>query len=294
MSLLLTYFNRKLGPELFLSVPEELSEKLDPETIQKVVSLLESNDEGFFIHNFSEEFRTANYIFKINSNYARARQEILLISIIVSEKEPNYSYYEKVLTTLVRKLTNYESVYKSFYVSNLNESTDSEESQQLSLLKEELVNAYKIISVKQIETTGFLFSKDYLFDRKAIPLKIDALNKIVGLKPSEFNYFVVYRSQGKSFKIEIIPVETDQIVQLTIIFGDQMMLKIIQEITRTFSEYDKEIKLVFTTGICEEGDRCIYEVYIQTDINEFSGILKDIHSIEGVLEINVNLIDLER
>ncbi|TFF93396.1 MAG: hypothetical protein EU543_03710, partial [Promethearchaeota archaeon] len=80
--ILLLYFDRTLGPRVFLTSPSDLAENLEKQNVNKIKSLLDSGEEGFFSHYFSQELKTANWIFKIKSDWARGRRELLMITII--------------------------------------------------------------------------------------------------------------------------------------------------------------------------------------------------------------------
>ena len=58
--LLLCYFDRIIGPKVFLTEPKQLKEDLNMEYLKQIQSLLDSADLGFFTHFFSQELKTAN------------------------------------------------------------------------------------------------------------------------------------------------------------------------------------------------------------------------------------------
>ena len=65
--LILSYFDRIIGPRLFLTFPENLIEELGEDYLKQVSDLLDApDDDGFFTHNFSPELRTANWMFSIH------------------------------------------------------------------------------------------------------------------------------------------------------------------------------------------------------------------------------------
>ena len=148
--LVFSYFDRIIGPRVFLTNPQNLINSLDEEYVIQIKSLMESESTGFFTHNFSSEFKTANWTFNLNSKWARGRSELAMISLIVSEEEPDYSTYESILSKFVEKLNNIPELYKAFYINSDTIDMKKEEIQsKFSLLKEELNNLYKILIIKE-------------------------------------------------------------------------------------------------------------------------------------------------
>jgi len=288
--ILLFYFDRILGPKLFLTAPNDLIENLERKTSQQIKSLLDSGEEGFFSHYFTQELKTANWIFKIDSEWARGRTELLMISVIVPEEEPDFTYYENLLSKFVETMKNKPEIFKGLYIDS-NIETDGEEIQKYyQIMKEELDNLYKIISVKIIETEGNLISLESLKKEKKINISTHILNRIEKIANNSKNCFIVFRTRGEATKIDMIPVNTDKIIRLAIIFGQQMTVRIVQQISQIFSNYKDGVSLVFTSGICQEIDRCIYEVYIDPNMEKLNTIIEEIYKIEGVLSIEVKLL----
>ncbi|MBD3196184.1 MAG: hypothetical protein GF317_14095 [Candidatus Lokiarchaeota archaeon] len=289
--ILLTYFNRTIGPELYLSVPQNLKQNLDSNYVAQIKSLLDTSNEGFFNHYFSPEFKTANWIFTIDSEWARGFKEVVMITIIIREEEPDFSYYERILGEFKEKIRKKSEIYKAFYINKKTQEGRNEIYEQYGRLKEELDRLYKIVSIKVVETEGSLVSLKQLKETKSIEISDQMLKKITNNTKNSENCFIVFRTRGKSTKIDILPVATDKILRLTIIFGEQMTVKIIQKISQIFSKYEETVSLVFTSGICQEIDRCLYEVYINADLDKLNEIIEEIYKIEGVLSIQVKLIE---
>ncbi|MFX0070965.1 MAG: hypothetical protein ACFFAO_07740, partial [Candidatus Hermodarchaeota archaeon] len=103
-----------------------------------------------------------------------------------------------------------------------------------------------------------------------------------------------FRTRGEAMKIDLIPVETDRIFNLVIIFGEQMTINVLQQISQIFSKFENEVSLVFTSGICQEVDKCLYEIYINTEMEKLNEILDEIYKISGIIEIDVKLIELKK
>ena len=89
-------------------------------------------------------------------------------------------------------------------------------------------------------------------------------------------------------KLDIIPVDTDKIFKLSIIFGEKMTMSVLHQVAQIFTNYGEEkASLIYTEGVCQELDKCIYEVYIDTDMDRLNLIIKDIYKISGIIEIDV-------
>ncbi len=290
--ILLTYFNRTVGPQVLLTSPDDLIENLYKNDINQIKSLLDSVNEGFFSHYFTSELKTANWIFKIDSEWARGRSELAMITIIIPEEEPDYSYYEDLLSKSIEKIKNIQEIYKAFYIDDESEINKKEIQKYYRIFKDEIHKLYKIVSIKKIETEGSLISFKNLKKDKEIILSDSLINKINKNSKYKDNCFMVFRTRGDSIKIDMIPVNTNKIIRLAIIFGEQMTVKVVQKISNIFSQHQDAFTLVFTSGICQEIDRCIYEVYIDPDMEKLNIIIEEIYKIEGVLSIEVKLIEL--
>jgi hypothetical protein len=289
--LVFTYFNKIIGPTVFLTNPQNLINSLAEEYISQIKSLMESESKGFFTHNFSSDFKTANWIFNLNSKWARGRTESAMISLIVSEEEPDYSAYESILSKFVEKLKNIPELYKAFYINSDTIKLNKEEIQnKFSILKEELNNLYKILIIRKIETEGKLVSFSKLKKDKVIELSNDLIRKLSKLTDDKQHCFMVFRSREEALKLDVIPVDTDEVFNLIIMFGEQMTVSVLQEISKILSKYEDTLKLIFTTGLCYELDKCIYEVYLSIDIDTLNSLIVDLYKINGIIEMEVKLI----
>jgi hypothetical protein len=101
---------------------------------------------------------------------------------------------------------------------------------------------------------------------------------------------MVSRIRGDAIKVDLIPVNTNKLFSLSIIFGEQMTITILQQISTILSEHD--ISLVFTSGICQEVNRCIYEVFIDSNETILKQIIDKISIISGILEIEAKVIEI--
>ncbi|MFX1409779.1 MAG: hypothetical protein ACFFA6_05475, partial [Promethearchaeota archaeon] len=110
----LSYFNRKIGPTIFYSFPKN---KLNEENTTIIPNLMDQIiSEGFFTYSFNSSY-TLNYYFEINSEWARANKELLMISIIFHQ--PPSIETEKAVFTLCIEFTDWlkskEGLFTAFY-----------------------------------------------------------------------------------------------------------------------------------------------------------------------------------
>ncbi|TFF95475.1 MAG: hypothetical protein EU544_02660 [Promethearchaeota archaeon] len=292
--LLLLYFDRIIGPKVLLQEPDNLVDDLGEDYLEQIKGLLDSSDLGFFTHYFSPELNTANYIFDLNSLWARGRAELIMVTAIISEDEPDIESYRRIMEKFVKKLQEYPNLFKAVYINRGTEEERQNIEENYEILKKEVTNLYKILSIKRIETEGHLYSFPKIREDRIIPLSGDILKRLEGLtnKDHKENVFIVFRTRGEAMKIDVLPIETEKVIRLAIIFGEQMTISILQKISEIITSYEEELQLIFTSGICQEIDRCVYEVYIDTEMPVLDKIIEEIYRIPGVLEIEVKLIAL--
>ena len=267
---------------------------MDEMHLDQVKSLLNQADQsGFFTHNFSPELKTANYSFHLDSPLARGRKELVLITAIVSEEEPDYSLYKKFFSRFVEKLQNVPEIFLAFYIESEAESGENKEKirEKYMILREELNNIYKILAIKPIETHGQLFSLSTLKKQREIELSKELINKLETTSKNRQNYFMVSRVRGDAIKIDLIPIDAKRVISLSIIFGEQMTITILQQITKVFAKH--EVSLIFTSGICQEVNRCIYEVFIDSNEQILKQMIDEISIISGIIEIDAKIINLK-
>ncbi|MEJ2278728.1 MAG: hypothetical protein P8Y70_13420 [Candidatus Lokiarchaeota archaeon] len=249
------------------------------------------NEEGFFAHNFSPEFKTANNIFSLESEYARGGSELLMLTIIISEEEPDYTFYESILKKFITKIKDIDGVNKIFY-----EKADSEGKREINKIvrkiKNELENLSQIITIKSVETEGSLIDYGNFRDNRIIKLS-DRIIRQISNKNGRKNVFIVSRTRGEGIKIDIIPVQEDEIVRLSVIFNEKTTIRVVQEISKILAQFEEFISLVFTSGVCQEQTRCIYEVYISSAKNELEKIISEINQIPGVLSVEIKILELQ-
>lgn len=131
--LVLSRFDVRVGPKLFLYVPELHSQVF----LEHVPLLMDFYEKGFFIHEFGE-IKSSNLIFTVPSPVARGEKETLMISIIIrNEEDVDPKIYQGLLEIFVHELKEIKDLYKGFY----KEEKDFEDSHQIYTKIEDLLNS---------------------------------------------------------------------------------------------------------------------------------------------------------
>lgn len=282
---MLLYFDKIIGPSILISKPQDFIKKLSKQDLIQVKSLLDAGNDGFFTHDFSPEFRTANWIFHIPSIWARGGVELVMLTVII-RKEVETKEYQVEMERFIDRVVDIENIYRAFYINGRITEHQEDIINKHKLLDNHLDNLYKILSLKSIETEGELLSLKKIQEALAITIPAGMILNLENSIKDKKNVFIVYRVRGDALKIDLIPIFSKEVIKLELIFGSQMTPAKIREITETFLNYDTT--LVFTSGICQEEDKCIYEVYIELkDLNQLEGIKSDFHRIKGVMEIRI-------
>ena len=137
--LVLSRFDFRIGPKLFLNIPELHSqvflEEIPPLMDLHIPDLHEK--QFFFTHEFGE-IKTANLIFTVPSPVARGLQEILMISFIIRNEEvADLKIFQELLEQFAIELEEIKDVYKGFY----KDGKDLKDSHQIYTKIEELLNS---------------------------------------------------------------------------------------------------------------------------------------------------------
>jgi len=105
---ILSHFNHRYGPKIFLSVPE-LPESLN---LDHIPCLMDLYKEGFFIHEF-QGTKSANLIFNIYNRFARGRREMLMLTIVSLEKDYrlNLASFQPIMEFFVNSFKKIEDLH---------------------------------------------------------------------------------------------------------------------------------------------------------------------------------------
>jgi len=115
ITVLLSHFDMKIGPRLFLTYPE-IETDINKD-LKEIPYLLDLRNTGFFVHNY-EEVKTANYSFEIPNVHVRGEKENLLLSIVVTENNFDLHLLNQFLSRFEEKISSIKDLYKVFYKCN--------------------------------------------------------------------------------------------------------------------------------------------------------------------------------
>ncbi len=114
---LLIYFDRKKGPIIFLSYPEQILKK---ENCLFIANLMDQvNSEVFFSYSYND-YHTLNYYFEIDSHWARGNKELLMLSSVFNH-QPSFET-EKTIFSLCIEFSEWlklkEGIFAAFYAND--------------------------------------------------------------------------------------------------------------------------------------------------------------------------------
>ncbi|MBN2150619.1 MAG: hypothetical protein JW839_04135 [Candidatus Lokiarchaeota archaeon] len=112
----LSYFDRKIGPTVYMEYPEKLGEE-EKMTLNQIFD--QTTSEGWFWHSLNtKDFSTSlNYYFEIKSDWARGLKEMLMCSIIFKQKLNSEKEHDVLswLSDFVMKMHARQDLFKAFY-----------------------------------------------------------------------------------------------------------------------------------------------------------------------------------
>ncbi len=147
----LSYFNRKIGPTVFYSFPKKRLNEEDTAIVPNLMDQIIS--EGFFTYSFNSSY-TLNYYFEIDSEWARANKDLLMISIIFKESPSTET--EKAVFTLCIEFTEWlkskEKVFTAFYENtNLTSLNNPKEIKNNKILVKAWIKEFYIACADEIQ-----------------------------------------------------------------------------------------------------------------------------------------------
>jgi small GTP-binding protein len=133
MNLIFMYFDGQKGPIAFDAIPKAVSK--DVEAV--LIRLFDvSEGEGFFEHNSKvggEPFSCANYLFFMESEWARGKKEMAMLSLTVDDNiKPKI--FEDTLTKFATALKSIKDGYKGFYGNSDKKDPGIEKAHKLTKL----------------------------------------------------------------------------------------------------------------------------------------------------------------
>ncbi len=139
MKLVLMYFDKQKGPIAFDVIPKEISKEKES-VLGRLFDV--SENEGFFEHQTKidkQPLSCANYLFYIDSPWARGQKEMAMMSLIDIDAKP--SIFEPVLQKFATAIKSIKESYKAFYAGSGKDEKGSEKA--LKLIKLLITDCYE-------------------------------------------------------------------------------------------------------------------------------------------------------
>ena len=128
-SIILSFFNRKKGPIVFHSYPENTL--IENEIMEIVQNMSYAFKKEFFVQHSSTVPSSLNYYFEINSDWARGKKEMLLLSIIINQ--PITPILEKIIQPIclefATQIKNEENSFKALYINQMESRSEKDQSE---------------------------------------------------------------------------------------------------------------------------------------------------------------------
>ena len=126
-SIILSFFNRKKGPIVFHSYPENAI--IESEVIEITQNMTQAFKKEFFVQYSSTIPSSLNYYFEIHSDWARGKKEMLLLSIMINK--PITSIMEKrvqpICLDFATQIKNEENTFKALYINDIDSRSEKEQ-----------------------------------------------------------------------------------------------------------------------------------------------------------------------
>jgi len=194
----LSFFKRRSGPLIYYYYPEN---SLNVTEKTSVANSMDSayNNERYFIHQ-SSNLSSLNYYFEIQSDWARGKKEMLMITVILNTKISK-SIEDIVLSICIdfeTELTSIKDIYKALYDKDFDSFSDEEQSdiEKISrILRMKIKEFHKKIRILDSQK----FTKVIFKGSMEIEKKLDLTQIAQGIQDAEFN---PERFPGLVMKIE--------------------------------------------------------------------------------------------
>lgn len=110
--MLFLHFNCWTGPEIFISLPDEIPEKISKK-VRKIFDI-DISEDFFEIMISQDNIKITNMYLEIPSPWGRGNVEMTMLSVI-TDKDYDNEYFHEILNEYSHKIISMENIYKSFY-----------------------------------------------------------------------------------------------------------------------------------------------------------------------------------
>ncbi|MFX0018571.1 MAG: hypothetical protein ACFFAK_01165 [Promethearchaeota archaeon] len=163
---ILSYFDRKLGPLVFYSYPEDAFSERERNFACNLMD--KAFDEKFFTYQ-TIFFSSMNYYFEIDSNWSRGNKEMLMVSIVLNTpiNAMIEDKIELVCQEFASKVQKTENLFMGFHLNEMNRFKGAEQEIQTkievlkSYIKEFCNNIY--VSIKEIKENNKIYFSEINF-----------------------------------------------------------------------------------------------------------------------------------
>jgi len=193
----LTFFKRRSGPLIYYYYPENSLNATEKASIMD--TMVQVSNERYSTHQ-SSTLSSLNYYFEIQSDWARGKKEMLMISVVLNTKitKSIEDIIQSICIDFESQLKNIKDIYKALYDKDLDSFSDEEQSdiEKFSrILRMKIKEFHKKIRILDSQK----FTKVIFKGSMEIEKKLDLTQIAQGIQDAEFN---PERFPGLIMKIE--------------------------------------------------------------------------------------------
>jgi len=193
----LTFFKRRSGPLIYYYYPENSLNATEKASIMD--TMVQVSNERYSTHQ-SSTLSSLNYYFEIQSDWARGKKEMLMISVVLNTKitKSIEDIIQSICIDFESQLKNIKDIYKALYDKDLDSFSDEEQSdiEKFSrILRMKIKEFHKKIRILNSQK----FTKVIFKGTMEIEKKLDLTQIAQGIQDAEFN---PERFPGLIMKIE--------------------------------------------------------------------------------------------
>src|SRR5271157_2019828 len=149
MTVLLAFFDTRIGPVSFITLPSSFNENIVKKTTKLMDIMHEPNE--FFLQEYPEDgIKSINLSLEIPSKWARGKRELLQITIFSTEETPPVDLFKHTLTEFGQRLFQDPDTYMAFYKGNRMEYIHAAEPMEPGKLEKAINEKYDFLA-KHVE-----------------------------------------------------------------------------------------------------------------------------------------------
>lgn len=286
------YFHLKIGPTILILIPNTYTDYVTAEDLDQIKRLMDAASEGFFFHTFTPQLKTANYFFTIQSPWARGRMEMLMISQVVQESNPDLGFYERMLTDFVNDFKSTPNIFKGIYKDYLVQENKTDVEKYYEMIKEKVMDLSKKLQQAEIQTKGELITIQKLMNTKTVRIPSLIFEHIQNTTQKHMNCFIFYRIQKESYEILLFPMDHNRLLKVSV-YLQNINPQTLKDVSTILISNNHE-NVIYSSGLCTQGSLCIYEVYLKFVDDAFNAELEQkLQSIQNVAKVVFEKIEIQ-